>query len=417
MLPTITNLLPSNASYTTDNTPTISADYSDTSGIDTSSVLLKVDGTDVTISLTVTVSGVTYTPMIALIDGAHDIYLEVKDTVGNTAITIWTFNVDATSPQIINLRPPDLTTTDDATPEISANYSDPMGIDTGSVILKIDGMDVTASATVTSSGVSHTPGTALGDGTHTIYVEVRDNLGNLATTSWSFTVETTTTDTTPPIADAGPDQQVTQGDTVTFDGTGSSDDSGTISNYKWEFVYDGAPIMLYGVGPSFKFDNVGDYIVTLTVKDPSGNPGTDTMLVSVNATEDNPPEDQPEDPPEDSDDDGLPDDWEEEHFGDLEQNGTEDSDNDGLTELEEFEEGTDPNDADSDDDGVSDGEEVEAGTDPTDNKQIAQGDFFSEFWWLFVIVIICAVVGVGVALGLRKRKKKKNEPDYSKIFE
>ena len=43
-----------------------------------------------------------------------------------------------------------------------------------------------------------------------------------------------------------------------------------------------------------------------------------------------------------------------------------DPDNDGLTNDEEDEHGTDPNDPDTDDDGFNDGDEVDAGTDPLD---------------------------------------------------
>ena len=44
---------------------------------------------------------------------------------------------------------------------------------------------------------------------------------------------------------------------------------------------------------------------------------------------------------------------------------TADSDNDGLTDKEEAEKGTNPNEADTDGDGVNDGDEVKAGTNPT----------------------------------------------------
>jgi hypothetical protein len=60
---------------------------------------------------------------------------------------------------------------------------------------------------------------------------------------------------------------------------------------------------------------------------------------------------------------GLPDDWEQAHhfpsgavIADL--------DHDGLTNVEEYQAGTDPTVADSDGDGFSDGEEVQQGTDP-----------------------------------------------------
>ena len=68
----------------------------------------------------------------------------------------------------------------------------------------------------------------------------------------------------------------------------------------------------------------------------------------------------------DSDDDGLPDCWELEKFGNLDQGADDDSDEDGLTNLKEFQIGTHPDNWDTDGDGVSDGDEVNSGTDPID---------------------------------------------------
>jgi len=71
------------------------------------------------------------------------------------------------------------------------------------------------------------------------------------------------------------------------------------------------------------------------------------------------------DPNIDSDGDSIPDGYEEQYFpGDLSQLGPGDFDDDGLSDLEEYNAGTNPTEADSDDDGISDPDEIANGTDP-----------------------------------------------------
>ncbi len=67
----------------------------------------------------------------------------------------------------------------------------------------------------------------------------------------------------PPICDAGPAQSGMINDTLTFDGSGSSDD-GTIVSYDWEFG-DGA--VGSGVTATHEYTAAGTYTVTLTVTD------------------------------------------------------------------------------------------------------------------------------------------------------
>ncbi|MFO7870281.1 MAG: hypothetical protein R6V03_02480, partial [Kiritimatiellia bacterium] len=61
---------------------------------------------------------------------------------------------------------------------------------------------------------------------------------------------------------------------------------------------------------------------------------------------------------QDFDEDGMVDWWERENFGDVSPAAEGDEDGDGLSNLEEFEAGTDPNNPDSDNDGLTDGQEV-----------------------------------------------------------
>ncbi len=68
----------------------------------------------------------------------------------------------------------------------------------------------------------------------------------------------------------------------------------------------------------------------------------------------------------DIDGDGMPDGWELTYFVNLGHNGATDTDYDGLSDLQEYQHTTYPDNPDTDSDGYSDGDEVQAGTSPTD---------------------------------------------------
>jgi alpha-tubulin suppressor-like RCC1 family protein len=88
--------------------------------------------------------------------------------------------------------------------------------------------------------------------------------------------------------------------------------------------------------------------------------GTPVRVLALGATE------------ADTDGDWMDDDWEIQHFGDLNRNGEGDFDEDGLTDFIEFQIGTLPDSADSDNDGMPDKWEIDMGTDPLIDD--AQGD-------------------------------------------
>ena len=87
-------------------------------------------------------------------------------------------------------------------------------------------------------------------------------------------------DITPPEADAGPDRQVDEGTTVTFNGTASTDNVG-IAAYFWSFHDGTSELILHGVAPGHTFTVPGEYHVTLRVTDAVGHSDTDTMTVTV----------------------------------------------------------------------------------------------------------------------------------------
>ena len=117
-------------------------------------------------------------------------------------------------------------------------------------------------------------------GVYTVTLNVTDIEDLYDTDTVTITV-TDDAENEPPVADAAADViAITVGDTVTFDGSGSSAD---VDNYTWTFVYDGATVTLYGETPVFTFDIAGVYTVTLSVSDVEGLTDTDTVTITVEA--------------------------------------------------------------------------------------------------------------------------------------
>ena len=77
-----------------------------------------------------------------------------------------------------------------------------------------------------------------------------------------------------PIANAGNDITMMAGETITFDGSGSSDFDGTIASYTWSNG-------LTGITASQAYNTAGAYEILLTVTDNNGASNTDTLIVIV----------------------------------------------------------------------------------------------------------------------------------------
>jgi PKD repeat protein len=117
-------------------------------------------------------------------------------------------------------------------------------------------------------------------GTFTVSLVVEDMAGNTGTDSFTVLVR----DITPPVAVAGDNRFVDQGDEVTFDGTGSSDNVG-ISSWSWVLARGTGSEAFSGPTFSHVFDTVGTYVLTLQVFDGSGLSDTDELNVVVMDTE------------------------------------------------------------------------------------------------------------------------------------
>src|SRR2546425_2068753 len=150
---------------------------------------------------------------------------------------------------------------------------------------------VSSSATVTASCINWGDGTSacglvgIASATHTYA-----NTGNAMSETFTITVNATNSAGTgqgtnmeivndkPPIAVIAGPGTATTGQTVTFDGSGSTDPDGTITNFSWNFG-DGATGT--GVMVMHTYAIAGSFIVTLTVTDNGGNTNSTTHAITV----------------------------------------------------------------------------------------------------------------------------------------
>jgi serine protease len=165
---------------------------------------------------------------------------------------------------------------------------------------------------------------------------VVDNQGASA----SDTVGITVRDYVAPIANAGPDQTVVEGTQVFLDGTASVGGGGAIVGYSWLQASGPAAILddRFSATPSFHAPLVSTSAVIrfrLAVQDSTGA-WSDPAYVEITVL----------DWDEDLDGNGLADAWELMHFGLIGVDPQGDPDGDGLTNLQEFQQGTDPFSAD-----------------------------------------------------------------------
>ena len=97
---------------------------------------------------------------------------------------------------------------------------------------------------------------------------------------------TITTENSPPVADAGPDQTVYVTDTVQLDGSKSKDADGDPLTYRWSFTSTPAgstPTILNpsDVNPTFVVDRPGTYVIQLTVNDGIVSSTPDTVTITT----------------------------------------------------------------------------------------------------------------------------------------
>ncbi len=146
---------------------------------------------------------------------------------------------------------------------------------------KISGPNTPGSTGDNSSTLSLT---GLTVGQYVYQLQVTDNSGAKSTAQVKVTV--VAAPNVLPIANAGPDQTITEpASTVSFDGSGSYDPDGSIKTYTWVLISGGGSVTINNgntVNPSASGLVAGTYIFQLTVTDNSGATAKDQVTITVN---------------------------------------------------------------------------------------------------------------------------------------
>lgn len=281
--PILTSPSPSDGNLSNSSPSSVSCSVTETgSGINASTVIVKIDGQVITSSYDAGSKKITGTPS-NLSDGTHTVLAQIKDNAGNVGEFTWTFTVDTTPPVLSNFSPPDGGLGAGSNLTISAKAVDATsGIDETKVKMNVDLLPATA---------LYDPGTSLisaqknlNEGLHIVYVEAYDKAGNKSTATWSFTVDTKPPTLTPISPAAGtsvsprPIISAYVTDTTLLPpslGSGVDEASiklsidGTLVAHKYVTYIDGRGIVYYQPNTTL---TGGPHTVTLEASDKVGNP-------------------------------------------------------------------------------------------------------------------------------------------------
>lgn len=212
--PVITIISPSSGAYVQNSKQPVVftvIDETDGSGIDLTTLVVKVDGTaqaSSTVTTTAVTGGyqVTFTPASALTDGSHTVTIDVSDHDGNAATQkATTYTVDTIPPTLNITAPTEGLITATAALTVAGMTNDATSSPV-TVAVKLNGTDQGA-VTVGSSG-SFTKAVTLAEGANTIVVTATDAAGRTTTVTRTVTLDTsvpkiTAASVTPNPVDAG----------------------------------------------------------------------------------------------------------------------------------------------------------------------------------------------------------------------
>ncbi|WP_338293432.1 YHYH protein [Planctobacterium marinum] len=142
-------------------------------------------------------------------------------------------------------------------------------------------------AQLSSASIANPTFTADVIGSYVLSLTVNDGEDSSNADSVTITAEQAEPDNTPPIADAGPDQQVSVNEEATLSGAGSSDADGDALSFSWSLISQPANSSASlsrraSETPSITPDIAGTYEIRLTVSDGSDSSTDDITITAVN---------------------------------------------------------------------------------------------------------------------------------------
>lgn len=190
--PLITVVSPVSTDVQSTTLPPIVITYSDSlSGVAVASLQATLD--DVALACTAGPSG-AQCQAPEQPEGNHALTVRIRDLAGNPAVALLGLRTssDTAPPAISILSPADGAFVASTSPQVAASLADAgTGIDSSSVVLRVDDIDVTSEAVVSAAGVTWTPTEPLAEMPHRISVEARDLVGHQASAASAFTVDAT----------------------------------------------------------------------------------------------------------------------------------------------------------------------------------------------------------------------------------
>ncbi|TAK58376.1 MAG: DUF11 domain-containing protein, partial [Bacteroidetes bacterium] len=270
--PSINVVTPTNGSTTSDDTPT----YVGTTDPN-QTVIVSVDGVPIDTVVADGSGNWTTIQPTPLSNGPHTVTGDVTDPYGNSATDTNNFIVAAIAPPVVDIVTP---VNGSTVPDNTPNYTGTT-LPNLTVIVKVDGTPIDTVIADGSGNWSTTQPTALSEGTHIVQATAIDSIGQTATDTHGFNVDTIAPSiviTTPPdgTTSTEPRPQICgtteSGSSVNVKIDGAS--IGTVvadTNGAW-CITPGTPM------------SIGPHTITGTATDPSGNSSSDTTRYTVDTT-------------------------------------------------------------------------------------------------------------------------------------